>query len=380
MRPRVTYGGWPNLRHHLLILLLVLGGCAARPGADALIPIAAGAPNAQAVSVLVATNRSFGDSEQADHSSGRGALRYYEYTVAVPPNHVSGRVEWSPDSRTDPAKGFAVVRRLRLTESGFRNAVATRGSGGDTAGIFIHGYNYTFAEAIFRMAQLAVDAPSVAVPILFSWPSEAAVAGYVADRDAATYARDDLAHVLALVAGIRMQQQVVLAGHSMGGWLVMETLRQLRLQGRDDVLRRFQVALAAPDIDVDVFRRQVDVIGRLSPASTILVARDDRALDFSGALTGGRRRVGTADVDDPVLQDVARRQHLRIVDISSVHASDGMLHDRFARFAAIHSTALAGGGSAASSLQQAGAFLFNAAGAALASPFTMMGRTLQSAD
>jgi esterase/lipase superfamily enzyme len=186
--------------------------------------------------------------------------------------------------------------------------------------------------------------------------------------------------VLKLIANIGMQQQVVLAGHSMGGWLVMETLRQLRLQGRDDVLRRFQVALAAPDIDIDVFRRQVDVIGRLSPALTILVARDDRALDFSGALTGGRRRVGTADVDDPVLQDVARRQHLRIVDISSVQASDGMLHDRFVRFAAIHSTALAGGGSAASSLQQAGAFIFNATGAALASPFTMIGRAFQSAD
>ncbi len=329
MRRRVTYGGWLTSRCHLLILLLVLGGCTARPGAEALIPIAAGLSDTKTVSVLVATDRSLDDSEQAAHGSGRGELSYYEYTVSVPPNHVSGRVEWSSGSRTDPETGFAIVRRLRLTESGFRDAVALRGSGGNTAGIFVHGYNYTFAEAVFRMAQLAVDAPSVSIPILFSWPSEAAVAGYVADRDAATYARDDLAHVLKLIANIGMQQQVVLAGHSMGGWLVMETLRQLRLQGRDDVLRRFQVALAAPDIDIDVFRRQVDVIGRLSPALTILVARDDRALDFSGALTGGRRRVGTADVDDPFLQDVATKQDLRIVDISSVQASDSMLQEEF---------------------------------------------------
>jgi len=290
----------------------------------------------------------------------------------VPPGHQPGNIEWTAESSKDLEKSFVVVRRERLDERAFSEKVASGVGNGNTAGIFVHGYNYTLTEAVFRVAQLAADVPGVSVPILFSWPSAAEVAGYVADRDAVTYARDDLAHVLGLIAGIQADEQVVLAGHSMGGWLVMETLRQLRLQGRDEVIGKFQVALAAPDIDIDVFRRQVEVVGPLTPALTILVASDDRALDVSMRLAGGRRRVGTADVDDPVLQEVAKRENLRIVDISSVEPSDGTRHDRFVRFAAFQTREMTGDGSAAGRLRDAGAFIFDAAKKSV-SPFTRAG-------
>lgn len=70
----------------------------------------------------------------------------------------------------------------------------------------------------------------------------------------------------------------------MGGWLVMEALRQLRFEGRNDVLSKLQVVLAAPDIDADVFRKQIEVVGRLNPPLTILVSKDDRALKASSIL------------------------------------------------------------------------------------------------
>ncbi|MFC5316379.1 alpha/beta hydrolase [Azospirillum rugosum] len=46
--------------------------------------------------------------------------------------------------------------------------------------------------------------------------------------------------------------------------------------------------LAAPDIDVDVFRAQIDVIGPLSPPMAILVSRHDLALRASELLSTDR--------------------------------------------------------------------------------------------
>jgi esterase/lipase superfamily enzyme len=80
-------------------------------------------------------------------------------------------------------------------------------------------------------------------------------------------------------------------------------------------------------------------------------------------------------VADPVLQEVAQREGIRVVDISSVNASDGFNHDRFVQFA-LQSGVPAAGGATANSLQQAGAFVFDAAGAVLSSPFTLAGRAL----
>lgn len=358
----------------LVLVLLGLGGCAGRPGALALVPTDVTAPGARTVSLLVATDRE--QDGQTGYGSGRATLRYEELTISIPPTHAVGSIEWSEETARDPAKSFVVTGRRPLSEDGFRREVALRGERDGAAGVFVHGYNYTLAEAAFRLAQLSVDSSNVGAPILFSWPSEGAVTGYVADRDAAAYARDDLAHVLTLVAGARPRGKVTLAGHSMGGWLVMETLRQLRLEGRDDLLARFDVALAAPDIDVDVFRSQLAAVGPLTPPLTILVSPDDRALQASRGLAGGRTRLGMVDVHDPRLMEIARRDGLRIVDISSLESSDGTRHDRFVRFAALQSRAMAGEDTAVDSLQQAGAFVFNAAGAAVASPFTLAGRVI----
>jgi esterase/lipase superfamily enzyme len=331
---------------------------------------------AKPVSLLVATDRVTDGTRHGAYGNGRGKLVYEELTVSVPPGHEAGSIEWSEATAGDPTRSFVVTRRRRLDEQAFRREVASRSTEGGTTAVFAHGYNNTFAEAAFRLAQLASDAADVNTPILFSWPSEAAVTGYVADRDAVTYARDDLAHVLAVVADARPRGKAVLAGHSMGGWLVMETLRQLRLEGRDHTIAAFEVALAAPDIDIDVFRRQVAVVGPLSPPLTILVSKDDRALMASQQLAGGRARVGAADVDDPRLEHIARQAKIRIVDISSLEAQDPARHDRFVRFAAIQSREMAKPTNAVGSLQKAGAYVFNAAGTAVASPFTLAGRAL----
>ncbi len=43
----------------------------------------------------------------------------------------------------------------------------------------------------------------------------------------------------------------------------METLRQLKLESKDDVLGKSVVILAAPDIDDDLLKSHLKVVGRM---------------------------------------------------------------------------------------------------------------------
>ncbi|MGO8411564.1 alpha/beta hydrolase, partial [Rhizobium ruizarguesonis] len=76
--------------------------------------------------------------------------------------------------------------------------------------------------------------------------------------------RDALTDLLAALARDSRIGTITVFAHSMGGWLTVEALRQLRLSGQDDVFNRLTVVLAAPDIDVDVFQAQMQVIGPMT--------------------------------------------------------------------------------------------------------------------
>ena len=135
------------------------------------------------------------------------------------------------------------------------------------------------------------------VPILFAWPSQGRVAAYAEDKDAATHSRDDLMALLKMVASSPQVGDIMVLAHSMGGLVTAEALRQLRIERQDRVIARLRrVILAAPDIDVDVFRAQLQTIGPLSPPMTLLVSKDDKALEFSNFIGGSRARVGALDM------------------------------------------------------------------------------------
>lgn len=361
----------------ILTLTLVVSACAARPGTDTLTPTReASPPEARQVKLLVATDRALEGPTPGTFGSGRGSLRYEEMTVSVPPDHRSGRIEWSKARSGDPSASFVVVQRRQLDEKKFAQEAAVRATHGERNVVFVHGYNYSLQEAVFRAAQLGVDVKGSSPPILFSWPSDAMVAGYVADRDAVTYARDDLVSVLKDLSEAKAKRRTLLLGHSMGGWLVMEAVRQLRLQGREDVISTLEIGLAAPDIDMDVFRKQLEVVGPLNPPLTVLVAADDRALGVSRRLSGDRQRLGAADVNDLELAEFAHRANLRVVDISSVSATDRSNHDRFVHIADAMTGQRTGVQEAFSSLRQTGAFVFNTTGATVGSPFILVGRAV----
>lgn len=349
----------------LLGLTLALCGCGTRPTADVL-KIANSVPGGgKTVNVYVTTTRA-PDEAGVGYGAGKALqTRYLEYTISIPPAHKPGKIEY-PGAKADPQKEFTVIGKRELDRAGFLNATADRSK--REAGVFVHGFNYSFQESLFRLAQMSADAQVDGVPVLFAWPSSAALTGYVADKEAATYSRDALAGLLDDLATKRTSNTVVFA-HSMGGWLTMESLRQLRLERKDRALNRLTVVLAAPDIDVDVFRKDMETIGRLPTPITVLVSRDDRALQVSGILSRDQR-VGTLDINDPEIAAAAKSYNVALVDISKLTASDSLNHDRYVALASTYGQL--GETGKPNGLRQAGAFVFNAVGATVSSPFTLV--------
>ena len=243
----------------LLILTLALAGCAARPGPEVLAPDAGALPEgARLVRVLTMTTRApeanlpgaFGDSRSIRPS-------WLEYEVSVPPGHRPGKIEWPDRNGSSADRNFVMRSRQTLSRDAFAKRLSREG-----VGLYVHGFNTRFHEALFRTAQLSVDAHIEEKPVLFTWPSAGYPGAYLADRDASDFSRAALADLLRLLTkGRSASDAVPVLAHSMGARLTMETLVQLRLAGRDDVLDRIEVILAAPDIDIDLFRAQMVSLG-----------------------------------------------------------------------------------------------------------------------
>lgn len=297
--------------------VLLLAGCGARELAG-LSPVINEATQQQ---VLIATTRSDGQLGNILGEDRRKTLRFASVDVSVPPTHRAGQLEWRSDT-PDPRTEFAITDFTEIeTPSAFRRHIArSRGSRPNEVLVYVHGYNTTAAEALFRAAQIQEDFAMDSPMVLFSWPSAGQATGYVYDRDSVLYSRDDLDALLSHLT--RGNTRVLLVGHSMGSQLIMETLRQLSLSNKHRVLRKLDgVVLMSPDIDPDVFRRQAAAIGKLPQPFVIFAARQDRALGLSAFLTGSRTRVGgLTDARELGRPDVA------VVDFSDFATGENFDH------------------------------------------------------
>jgi esterase/lipase superfamily enzyme len=305
-----------------------------------LTPVAA-SPGVKTLQIYVATTREReSPSENVFTTNRASALNFAKFAVSIPPDHKSGNIEM-PTPPPDSQSSFAVVNQAVMSETDFRKAVAPQG---DTrrkkhkAVVFVHGFNNNFQESLFRIAQLHVDGNIDAIPILFAWPSQGQALAYESDKEAASYSRSYLMALLTMLSRSPDVSDILVVAHSMGGMLTMETLRQLRSEGKNQVIARLgRVILAAPDIDAQTFRAQVQAIGPLKPPLLVLVSKDDGALRLSSIIGGGIVRAGAINVDNPVVQEAALKAKVQIVDISRLASHDDLGHDQFVSVAVLYS-------------------------------------------
>lgn len=279
-------------------------------------------------SVFVGTTRAF-DPETGSFGDGRLRIgtNFARFDVSIPPDRKLGEITWpKPHHAPDPTHDFLITKSVIYDgATPFRKELAARlalqKSGGREVTVFTHGFNTTFGEGLYRIAQMSEDLDLPGVMVHYSWPSAGKPLAYVRDRDSALFARDGLETLLREVAAAGAER-IVIVGHSMGAALTMETLRQMALQGDRQVRPLIGgIILLSPDIDVDVFHAQARTIGKLPQPFLIFTSRKDKALALSARLTGQRRdRLGNLrDVSDLADLDVT------IVDVAAFSTGDGHL-------------------------------------------------------
>lgn len=235
--------------------------------------------------------------------------------VSVPKSHEVPEVErpWSVkipyfdvkiyEETEDPAKHFTMREMRSLTREEFLTVVRDRLKRSarfkDHAFIFVHGFNTTFDNAVYRTAQIAHDLKFDGAPFLYSWPSGGGVASYTYDRESSGQSEPFMRDFMELVVSQSGAKAVSVIAHSMGNQPVLQVLKDMRRLSPDVVID--QIILAAPDVDRDNFENIANEIKGLAKGITLYVAANDRALSVSRRFHGGIPRAGDVPTGGPLV-------------------------------------------------------------------------------
>jgi esterase/lipase superfamily enzyme len=277
------------------------------------------------VQIFIASTRK-GESGAAAQTASTDGTRYALTTLTFPPGHQPGAIERPMWGSGNPGDHVVVAGRRELDADEFRAELASHVSGRIGVNrdilVFVHGFNTSFEEARWRAGQIAADSHFGGVPILFTWPTHGGVLAYASDKDSATASRDALEELLQNLAKTPGLGHIHILAHSMGCWLTMEALREIAISGDHSLSGHLgEVMLAAPDIDMDVFGKQM---ARIQPADvTVFATANDRALSLSSWIADARPRVGA--IDPSRAKDKAALEQLgaKVYDLSAF--SDGFV-------------------------------------------------------
>lgn len=279
----------------LPILLIALSACTAR---GTMVVVPPSTAEGTISTVYVGTTRGL-EGSGVFGSARSETLRFAKYDVAVPPQRRIGEIRYAKPRRPNVSTDFLTVgQRLYSADADFRSDLREAlAANGREAIIFVHGFNNTFTEGLYRIAQLRHDLEMPGVALHYSWPSAAEPLGYLYDRDSAAFARDGLEELIreTIAAGA---SRVTLVAHSMGSFLSMEALRDIALKDGRIMPQMRGVVLISPDIDVEVFRAQAKEIGTLPQPFLIFGSDRDRVLRLSALITGQSGRLGSLDSVD----------------------------------------------------------------------------------
>ena len=283
------------------------------------------------VAMFIASTRP--DDAKNGSPAGDGGAHFSLDIVSIPPDHRAGIIETPTFGAPQEGRDFVLRSHRALDSDEFTNEISSSisgriGSNRDVL-LYVHGFNTSLQDARFRLAQIVADARFGGVPVLFTWPAENNLFSYVSAKERATASRDALEHLLWNLAQEPGVGRVHVLAHSMGTWLAMEALRENAIAGHPDLGGKLgNIMLAAPDIDLAVFKQQMARLGEAAHVS-IFVSAGDRALSLSSRIAGDRPRVGALDPRNRRDRADLDKLGVKVYDLSSF--SDGLIgHDAFA--------------------------------------------------
>ncbi|MBL8324835.1 MAG: alpha/beta fold hydrolase [Rubrivivax sp.] len=274
----------------------------AAAGGDGLVRDAQGNVLYNVVRVHYATNRretSPFAAPDARFGGERGPLSYGIAHVTIPRTHRVGMLEAPSilrlEFKPDPTKHVVLTTVQSLSHEAWRAELAKRATLLGNAGIlvFIHGYNVAFQDAARRAGQLTHDLGFAGPTVLFSWPSQGGLVDYTVDEQAAEWSIPDMKAVLSSLGSIAQNTPVYVIAHSMGNRVLARGFKALVAEEPKKLAAFRQIVLAAPDIDADVFRRELGpAILNKGPRVTLYASSNDKALVASRKVHGGYKRLG----------------------------------------------------------------------------------------
>jgi esterase/lipase superfamily enzyme len=325
--------------HHVLVIVITvcgLAGCASPKGF--LEPVAARAPGASKVEMLVATTRARTKPEEMFSGDRGSGLAFADIVVSIPPVHQPGEVEYPHQIPGNPETDFVTLWPTRAIQER-QEALAVfrrllRANPKKHVLVFVHGFNNRFEDAVFRFAQFVHDSGAEAqiVPVLFTWPSKGRVLAYGYDRESVEYSRDALESGLRFLAKDPEVGEITVLAHSMGNWVTLEALRQMAIRDGKVAQKIHNVILAAPDVGVDVAYKQIDQIyalGARRPKFFLVTSEDDRALAISRRVWGVQR-LGSIDPYQEPDESKLKREGIEVIDATRFRSSDPFHHGKFA--------------------------------------------------
>jgi len=266
---------------------VALSGCASIATEPTTLPDVV---EAKTVSTFYITDRALPDADDDAKffSHRRGEVSWGTGLVDVP-LAVPGETEkrsWLNKYGNQRIKNAVVTNVSPQSRAEFLKSVqsAIQASPRGELLMFVHGYNTDFDEAMRRTAQISWDTRFRGAAVLFSWPSKPSVTGYTADEAGVHWATTHLTETLDTLVSVSGVRRVILIAHSMGSRAMTEAIVRLTRNGVDLSALKHLV-LAAPDIDADVFVR--DVAPQLvAPGRqvTLYASSRDRALELSEQL------------------------------------------------------------------------------------------------
>jgi len=313
----------------------LLAGCSSPPdniiGVDNPATPSATVDGTVRQTVYIATTRQEAEDPALLYSADREpvGLNYAKVVVSIPPNRDVGSVNRPSAVPPDPKSDFVLLDPVTYAgkpafKSALNTSLAAQPPSGREILLFVHGYNTDLPAAVMRTAQFAHDSGFKGVPIVFAWPSRGRTLQYVYDLNSALHARDDLI-VAAELAASTQASGLNLVAHSMGNLLTVEAMRQDQLLGGFNNSGKIRsIILASPDIDAELFAKQLQPFPKDARKFYVLISANDKALAVSRRIAGGIDRVG----DEPA--DELAKLGVTVIDLTKIDDTSSLNHTKFA--------------------------------------------------
>ncbi len=209
--------------------------------------------------------------------------------------------------------------------------------------IYVHGFNNSFDDAAFAMAELWHFLGRIGVPVIYTWPANhPGLFGYTYDRESSEFTIYHLREFLSLIASFPEVEKIHLIAHSRGTDVAATAVRELTIGARAagiDPKTKFKIhnlVLAAPDLDAQVAVQRLagDKLALSVRRFTIYASPEDEAIGLATKLFASPRgRVGTLQIED--ISDTAKAalaydlDRIAIINYTPAVGSTFLRNDRY---------------------------------------------------